>query len=81
MLPPDLEQLAAEAVASGRYRDTAEVIRAALQVVRQLDGTRAKFVLSLGAAQRDGEQNGFYSLDDIFAELGGLIAEDDRAEA
>ena len=81
VLPPDLEQFAAEAVASGHYRDTADVVRAGLNLVRRRDTARADFIASLEAAQRDGEQNGFHSLDDVLAELDGIIVEEEHAKA
>ena len=81
VLPPDLEQFAAEAVASGHYRDTADVVRAGLNLVRRRDTARADFIASLEAAQRDGEQNGFHSLDNVLAELDDIIAEEEHAKA
>lgn len=81
VLPPDLEQFAAEAVASGHYRDTADVVRAGLNLVRRRDTARADFIASLEAAQRDGERNGFHSLDNVLAELDDIIAEEEHAKA
>ncbi len=81
ILPPDLEQFAIEAVASGQYRDTAEIVRTGVDLVRRRDTARAAFIASLEAAQRDGEQNGFHSLDDVLSELDGIIAEEERAQA
>ena len=80
-LPPDLEQFAAEAVARGQYRNTAEVIREGLNLVRRRDTARAEFIASLEAAQRDGERNGFHSLDDVLVELDDIIAEEESAKA
>ena len=71
----------AEAVAAGRYRNTVDVVRAGLDLVRRRDTARAAFIASLEAAQRDGEQNGFHSLDDVLAELDAIIAEEDHAKA
>ncbi len=81
VLPPDLEQFAAEAVASGHYRDTADVVRTGLNLIRRRDTARADFIASLEAAQRDGEQNGFHSLDNVLAELDDIIAEEEHAKA
>ena len=35
ILPPDLEQFAAEAVASGRFRDRDELVRTGVDLVRR----------------------------------------------
>ena len=80
-LPPELEQFAADAVAAGRYRDVAEVVAAGVELIRNRDKARAEFLASLDAAQREGEQNGFHSLDDVLAELDAIIAEQDHAKA
>ena len=81
VLPPDLEQFAAEAVASGHYRDKADVVRAGLDLVRRRDTSRADFLASLEAAQREGKQNGFHSLDNVLAELDDIISEEEHAKA
>ena len=47
ILTPELEQFAAEAVAAGRYRDIAEVVRAGVSLVRRLEVDRAAFIASL----------------------------------
>ena len=80
-LRPDLEQFAAEAVASGRYRDTADVVRTGLDLVRRRDTARAAFIASLEAAQRESEENGFHRLDDVLSELDDIIADEDRTHA
>ena len=81
VLPPDLEQFAAEAVAAGRFLDIGDVIRAGLDLVRRQESARAEFMASLEAAQRDGEQNGFHSLEDVLAELDDVIADETRGRA
>ena len=39
-LPPDLERFAGEAVAAGRYRDAAEVVRARMALLRRMETGR-----------------------------------------
>jgi len=80
-LPPDLEQFATEAVAAGRFRDLDDVVCTGLDLVRRRETARAEFLASLEAAQRDGQQNGFHSLDDVLTELDDIIAEEERAQA
>src|SRR5437763_8106743 len=58
-LPADLEQFAAEAVASGRYRDPSEVVRAGLTLLRDAETELADFVSSLEQARIEGESGGF----------------------
>ena len=54
VLPADLEQFAAEAVGSGQYRDTIDLVRTGLDLVRRRDKARTGFIASLEAAQLDG---------------------------
>lgn len=77
-LPPDLEQFAADAVASGRFRDVGDVVRAGLDMVRRRETARADFIASLDAAQVEGERDGTFSIDEVAAELDGIIAEAER---
>jgi putative addiction module CopG family antidote len=42
-LPAELEHFAAEAIASGRYRDMSEVITAGLSLLRRAEAARAAF--------------------------------------
>ena len=78
-LPPELARFAAEAVASGRYRDVAEVVRAGVGLVRRLEAERAAFIASLEAAQAEGERDGFFTIDEVAAELDAIIAEEELA--
>ena len=80
-LPPDLEQFVTEAIASGRFRDIEDVVRTGVDLVRRREKARAEFIASLEAAQRDGEQNGFHSLDDVLAEIDDIIGEEERTQA
>lgn len=79
-LPPELERFAAEAVAAGRYRDTAEVVRAGVDLLRQRDAARAAFVASLDAAVAEGERDGFFSIEEVEREMDEVIAEVARAQ-
>lgn len=58
-LSPEQERFAAEAVASGRYRDVSEVVDAALDGLRQLERQRAELLASVIAAEQEGERDGF----------------------
>jgi putative addiction module CopG family antidote len=63
-LPADLEQFAADAVASGRYRDAAEVGRAGLALLRDAEA----------------ERDGYVSLDEVADSMQARIEEVDRAK-
>jgi len=80
-LPPELERFADEAVAKGRYRDVDEVVRAGITMLREAEAEVAAFVASLEAAQAEGERDGFFTIDEVAAELDGIIAEAERAQA
>jgi putative addiction module CopG family antidote len=79
-LPPDLEHFAAEAVASGRYRDLADVVRAGLALLRDSEAELAAFVASLEAARTEAARDGFVSIDELAAELDSIIAEEASAK-
>ena len=80
-LPPELESFAAGAFASGRYRDVAEVLAAGVRLLQRQEEARAAFVTSLEEAEAEGEQLGFCTLEDIDAEMRGIIDEGRRAKA
>lgn len=80
-LPPDLEHFADEAVAKGRYRDVDEVVRAGITMLREAEAEVGAFVASLEAAQAEGERDGFFTIDEVAAELDSIIAEAERAQA
>jgi putative addiction module CopG family antidote len=55
-LPPDLERVAAEAIAAGRYRDMAELVRTGIGLVRRMEAARAAFIASLEEAEAEAER-------------------------
>ena len=72
-LPPDLEQFATEAVAAGRYRDTAEVVRAGVQLLQRAEAEVVEFVASLETARDEANRDGWVSLDEMLAEMDQII--------
>ncbi len=58
-LPPDLEQFAAEAVESGRFRDLDDLVRTGADLVRRRETARTDFIASLDEALAEGERDGF----------------------
>ena len=89
-LPPELDQFATEAVASGRYRSRDEVIAAGLSLLQEADAAVtgffeslddaevAAFAASLEAAEAEGERIGFRSIDDVMRDTDLLLDELDR---
>jgi len=75
ILPPELEQFAADAVAAGRYRDTAEVVQAGVRLLQTAEAEVAEFVASLEAAREESNRDGWVSLDDMLAEMDHIISE------
>ncbi len=81
VLPPDLEQFAAEAIASGRFRTVDEVVRTGMELLRRREQARAVFVASLEDAQAEAERDGWHSLDDVLAEMDRIIDAAERRAA
>lgn len=73
-LPPELERFATEAVAAGRYRDLAEVVRVGVELLQRAETERAAFVRSLEDAEAESDREGWHSLDDVMAEADRIIA-------
>ncbi len=75
ILPPDMEQFAAEAVASDRFRDRDELVRTGVDLVRRREKARAGFIASLEAAQEEARRDGLFTIDEVAAEFDEIIAE------
>ena len=74
ILPPELDQFATEAVASGRYGSRAEVIAAGVRLLKETDAEVTNFVRSLEDARDEATRDGWHSLDDVMAETDEIIA-------
>ena len=75
ILPPDLEQFATDMVAKGRYRDTADVVRAGVHLLRHAEAQMVEFAVSLEEAKAEADRDGWISLDDMLAEMDQIIRE------
>ena len=73
-LPPDLEQFAAEAVASGRFQNVSDVVRTAVELLRQREHSRAQLLTSVLAAQEQGDRLGYLTGDEVAAHVRQTIA-------
>jgi putative addiction module CopG family antidote len=74
-LPPELEQFAAEAVSTGRYRDLSDVVMAGMRLLQREEAELAAFADSLEAARAEADRDGWVSLDEMTAEMDRIIAE------
>lgn len=76
-LTEDLKAFAERCVASGRYGDVNEVVRAGLRLLQRQEEVEA-FRQSLEDSLRRGEMEGFTTVEEMEAEMDAII---DRAEA
>ena len=86
-LPPELDQFATEAVASGRYGSRDDVVAAGLSLLRQADAEvtgffgslddaqMAAFAASLDAAEAEGERLGFATIEEVMRETDAQLEE------
>ncbi len=81
ILPPDLEQFAAEAVASGRFQDVSEVVRTGMELLKQRERARAELLASVLAAQAEGDRDGYLTGDEVAAHVRAAIARRTSAAA
>jgi putative addiction module CopG family antidote len=68
-LTPELEQVAADAVAAGRYRDVAEVVRAGVTLLQRHEQARAELLASVLAAREEADRDGYVTGDELLARV------------
>jgi putative addiction module CopG family antidote len=74
VLPPDLEQYAAEAVASGRFRDLTEVVRAGISMLRRAEAARAALLASVVAAEEEGTRDGYVTSGELLERVDARLS-------
>lgn len=75
ILPPELEQFAAEAVAAGRYGDFSHVVAAGIGILRRTEEARIHLLQSVQASERNAEQNGFLTIEEVMDDADAVVVE------
>ena len=73
-LTPELERFARDRVEAGGYNNVSEVVREGLRLLQDRDARRAAFEQSLIEAEEEGDRIGFYSAEEVLAEMDRIIA-------
>lgn len=74
-LSPALEKFAEDCVAEGRYGDVNEVVNSALHLLQDQEARRQAFVRSLEEAQAEAERDGYFTIEEVVAEMKAAIDE------
>lgn len=74
-LTPELERFAREVVAEGRYNNVSEVVRQGLRMLQEAEERRRAFNASLDAAVAEAEQDGYFTAEEVLADLDKIIAD------
>ncbi len=72
-LTPELARFAQSCVESGRFNNVSEVVRSGLRMLQDAETRRDVFVASLEAAVREGERDGFLTIEQVEAEVQAAI--------
>ena len=72
-LTPELEAFARACVASGRFNNVSEVMRAGLRLLEAAEGRRLAFARMLDEARAEAESEGWSGIDEVAAELDAII--------
>ena len=75
-LTPELERFARDCVAEGRYNNMSEVVRAALRLLQDWEQQREQFTAMLDEAVEEANREGTFTLEEVLAELDGIIDAD-----
>jgi antitoxin ParD1/3/4 len=79
-LTAELEGFARACVASGRYNNVSEVVRAALRLLQEDEEKRAAFLRSLEEAEAEAERDGWVTAEEVLAEMDEIIAAEEARQ-
>jgi len=79
-LTPELERFAKECVEGGGYNNVSEVVRSALRLLQERERRRDAFEASLREAVEEADREGWFSMEDVMAEMDQIIAEVEAEE-
>ncbi len=77
-LTPKLVTFARSCVASGRYNNVSEVVRAALRLLQDTEERRQRFNAMLEGVRDEAEREGVHDLDAVLAEIDSTIDQASR---
>lgn len=80
-LTPELERFAREVVAEGRYNNVSEVVRQGLRMLQEAEERRRAFTKTLDDAVAEAERNGYFSAEQVLAEIDDIIDAADRCQS
>jgi len=74
-LTPASEKFVEDCVADGRFGDMSEVVETALSLMREQEALRQAFVQSLEDARAEAERDGYFTIEEVVAEMEAVIDE------
>jgi antitoxin ParD1/3/4 len=74
-LPPALEKFAEDCVAEGRYENIDAVVRSGLDLLQRQDAWRRDLANSLQDSMQEAERDGYFTIDQVVAEMNAVIDE------
>jgi putative addiction module CopG family antidote len=74
-LSPASKKFAEDCVTQGRYENVDEVVNSALRLLQDQEARRQAFVRSLEEAQAEAERDGYFTIEEVVAEMKAAIDE------
>jgi antitoxin ParD1/3/4 len=80
-LSPALEKFAEDCVAEGRYEDIDAVVRSGLDLLQRQEAWRRELADSIQNATEEAERDGYFTIDEVVAEMNAVIDEVEARKA